>query len=265
MYPFNRRHLISPSKTFRLVFELWRNWLKNREPQNSCELVFFCLLSTCTTLLSSAGQNLWEWALFSKPAAPDVQAVGWLAGGGGLWLACETTEPLEGGHGHVLSQLKVLVERQGHPVVCLCPLGLERPWVFFFFVSLQCHIWQVCTFHWFFFLLFFLFQAMQLCDFSEPSLCLPAHRKLCLLYGLTCANVLTPSWCTEEAGFEQWASGGAEAVHFEPPVLLQEARVPSALALPMAEGCGEGGLWSRIQDKALVNGHKMELQKWDKV
>lgn len=50
---------------------------------------------------------------------------------------------------------------------------------------------------------FFLFQAMQLCDFSEPSLCLPAHRKLCLLYGLTCANVLTPSWCTEEAGFEQ--------------------------------------------------------------
>lgn len=92
----------------------------------------------------------------------------------------------------------MLIERQGHPVVCLCPLGLERPSLCLCSVTSDKSV--PCTD---FSCILFLSQAIQLYDFSEPSLCLPAHRKLCLLYGLTCANVLTPSWCAEEAGLEQ--------------------------------------------------------------
>lgn len=85
----------------------------------------------------------------------------------------------------------MLVDHQGHPLVCLCPLGLEQPSLSFL---LLCVFAMSRLTSLYLSLILFLSQAIQLYNFSEPSLCLPAHRKLCLLYGLTCANVLTPSW-----------------------------------------------------------------------
>lgn len=81
---------------------------------------------------------------------------------------------------------------------------------------------------------------------------------------MTCADVLTPSWCTQETEFKQRAAERSGAAFPEPPALLlsvyccqikqQEAECLLPLFCPWQKPMGKEGLWSHVQAKALQAG-----------